>query len=120
MMRSTILGGLLLLLCPFTAQAACNANFSFTFGQATSGFMTTGSGEACAASAVRTAGTTVIKSVKVVSPPKNGSASAGSNGVTYRSKPGYKGSDAFTFTIFGDGKAGTNVTATIQMSVTVQ
>ena len=110
---------LLMLLWPANAQA-CIARYNFTFGQATSGTMGASSGVPCAAHTERTGGKTVIKSFRVVSPPQNGTASAGAHGVTYRSKPGYKGSDAFTFSIFGDGNAGTNVTATVQMSVTVQ
>jgi Bacterial Ig domain len=99
---------------------ACTARFSFAFGQVTSGSMTTASGTPCAARPDRTGPNTVIKSVKVTSAPQNGSASAGSGAATYRSKPGFKGSDSFTFTIFGDGTAGRNITATIQMAVTVQ
>jgi hypothetical protein len=105
--------------CCASAQA-CNARFSFTFGQVTSGTMAAASGVPCAASVGQTGTNTVIKSVKVTSAPQNGSASAGSAGATYRSKPGFKGSDSFTFTIFGDGNAGRNTTATIQMAVTVQ
>ena len=119
-MLRVIFCGLGFLLWPLAAQAACSANFSFTFGQATGGTMTASTGQPCAANVSRTGGKTVIKSVKVAAAPRNGTASAGTNGVTYRSKPGFKGSDAFTFTIFGDGNAGNNLTATIQMSVTVQ
>ena len=120
-MYRTIFVGLAVLMCSASAQAAsCSARFSFIFSQATSGTMAAASGAPCAATAERTGGKTVIKSVKVTVPPKNGTASPGSNGVTYRSKPGYKGSDSFTFTIFGDGNAGPNTTATIQMQVSVQ
>jgi hypothetical protein len=109
----------LLVGCCSSAQA-CSARFSFTFAQATSGTMVAESGAPCAANTERTGKNTVIKSIKVTAPPKNGSATAGSIGVTYRSKPGFKGSDSFTFTVFGDGTAGRNTTATIQMNVTVQ
>jgi len=34
--------------------------------------------------------------------------------------PVFKGNDAFIFTVFGDGNAGTNVTATIQITATIQ
>ena len=118
-MSRLILAFSFFLICCTGAQA-CSARFSFTFSQATVGTMAAVSGVPCAATADRTGGKTVIKSVKVTSPPKNGSASAGAAGVTYRSKPGFKGSDSFTFTIFGDGNAGQNTTATIQMNVTVQ
>jgi hypothetical protein len=104
-----------------TAQADnCTARFQFIFGQVRSGTMTASSGVPCDANTTRTGAKTVIKSVRVTSPPKNGSASAHSTGVVYRSKPGFKGSDAFTFTVFGDGDAGSNLTATVQMSVNVQ
>jgi len=119
-MYRSIFTGLVVLMWSTGAQAAgCSARFSFTFSQVTSGVMAATSGAPCAAAAERTGAKTVIKSVKVTAPPKNGTASAGSHGVTYRSKPGYKGSDSFTFTIFGDGNAGTNTTATIQMQVSV-
>lgn len=118
-MSRLILAFSFFLICCASAQA-CNARFSFTFSQVSTGTMAAVSGVPCAATAERTGGTTVIKSVKVTVPPKNGSASSGAHGVTYRSKAGFKGSDSFTFTIFGDGKAGQNTTATIQMSVTVQ
>jgi hypothetical protein len=120
MMRGLLVGSLLMLLWPGTAHAACHARFSFTFGGTSSGTMSTSSGAQCSANAGRTGANTVIKSVKIVSPPQNGTASAGAHGVTYRSRPGYKGGDSFTFSFFGDGNAGKNLTATVQMSVTVQ
>src|ERR1700688_4307348 len=86
---------------------ACTFRFSFVFGQVTNGTLGAASGESCAVTADRTGSKTVIKSVRIVSPPRNGSASAGAIGVTYRSKPGFKGNDSFTFAIFGDGSAGT-------------
>jgi hypothetical protein len=118
MLRTMAVG--LLLLWPVSAEAACRGRFSFNLGQASVGTITTPSGASCTVRVDRTAGTTVMKSIRMASPPKNGTASAGSIGVTYRSRPGYKGSDSFAFTNFGDGKAGTNLTATIQMNVTVQ
>jgi hypothetical protein len=117
-MRRVVAGGLLLL-WPVSAEAACHGRFSFNLGQASVGTIATPSGASCTVRVDLTAGTTVMKSIRMASPPKNGTASAGSIGVTYRSRPGYNG-DSFTFTIFGDGKAGTNLTATIQMNVTVQ
>jgi hypothetical protein len=105
----------------FCASAqACTFRFSFVFGRVTNGTLLAASGESCAVTTTRTGSKTVIKSVKITSPPKNGSASAGPIGVTYRSKPGFKGNDSFTFAVFGDGDAGTNVTATVQMSATIQ
>ena len=119
MSRWIWLGGLMLMFGNTQAEA-CVARFSFTFGSATSGSMGANSGQPCAAQAERTGSKTVIRKVTVIAPPRNGTASAGGHGVTYRSKPGYKGDDAFTFTIFGDGNAGTNTTATVQMAVTVK
>jgi len=115
-----LLGFLLFSLLSCASAQACTFRFSFVFGQVTNGTLTAASGESCAVTEDRTGGKTVIKSVKVTSPPKNGSASPGPIGVTYRSKPGFKGNDSFIFTIFGDGNAGTNVTATIQITATIQ
>jgi hypothetical protein len=117
--RWLLLGGLMLLLGNGHAEASCVARFSFTFGQTSSGIMGADSGRPCAAHATANGGT-VIRKVTVVAAPKNGTASAGGTGVTYRSKPAFAGDDSFTFTIFGDGKAGANTTATVQMSVNVK
>jgi hypothetical protein len=103
------------------AQAAsCVTSAYFMFNMVNSGIMGAKSGIPCYHIINAWAGTTVIKSVRIVSPPKNGSASALSNGYTYQSKPGFKGNDAFTYEVFGDGKVGRNVTATIQLSVYVE
>ena len=119
MSRWIWLGGLLLLLGNTQAEA-CVARFGFTFTQTSSGSMGANSGQPCSAQAERTGSKTVIRKVTIIAAPRNGTASAGRHGVTYRSKPGYKGDDAFAFTIFGDGNAGTNTTATVQMAVTVK
>ena len=119
-MYRSIFVGLIVLMWSAGAQAAtCNARFNFTLGQVTNGTMAAANGMPCAATISRTTGSLVIKSVRVTAPPKNGTASAGSSGVTYRSKPGYKGSDSFTFTVFGDGSSGRDRTATVQMQVSV-
>jgi hypothetical protein len=119
MYRSMFVGLVVLMWSTGAQAASCNARFSFIFSQVSNGAMGAASGVPCAATIGRTGTKTVIKSIKVTVPPKNGTASAGSHGVTYRSKPGYKGSDSFTFTVFGDGDAGPNTTATVQMQVTV-
>jgi hypothetical protein len=98
----------------------CVTRYHFMFGQVVPGTMAAASGVSCGGAFTWTAGKTVVKSVRIVSPPKNGSASTDSAGVTYQSKPGFKGSDAFTFAVFGDGRVGSNMTATVEMAVTVQ
>jgi Bacterial Ig domain len=120
-MYKCISAAVLLMMLSAGARAdTCIAKYHFMFDQVVPGTMAAASGIPCVSNFSWTAATTVVKSVRVASPPKNGSASAGSAGVTYRSNPGFKGSDAFTFTVFGDGKVGHNKTATVQMMVSVQ
>ena len=67
-----------------------------------------------------TGGASIISSVQVSAPPRNGSATVGDGyAVWYRSQPGFTGADAFEFTMSGtsDGRPGTS---TVRVQVTVQ
>jgi hypothetical protein len=120
-MYRCISAGVFFLMLSAGARAEnCDIHANFLFNQVNSGTMAAKSGTPCLHAIEATAGTTVIKSVRIVSPPKNGSASALSNGFTYQSKPGFKGIDTFTYEVFGDGKVGRNVTASVQLSVYVE
>jgi hypothetical protein len=54
----------------------CDIHANFLFNQVNSGAMAARSGTPCLHAIEATAGTTVIKSVRIISPPKSGSASA--------------------------------------------
>jgi Big-like domain-containing protein len=113
------MGLVLALGVPASAQAACyTSRFSFFPGMNTSAMMQAPSGKSCGA-IVHAAGQSRFDSVRVTVPPANGTAvSRQGVGVTYRSKPGFKGQDSFTFTVTGRMRRGEG-TATIRMNVTV-
>jgi len=103
-----------------SAAAECSvAPWRFMFGQGTSANMTVSSGAPCSLTIAWTGGATSIQGVRISASPGNGSASAGSTRVTYRSKPGYRGPDSFAFAISGRNNAGPGI-ATVQVSVNVR
>ena len=70
--------------------------------------MSVTSGEPCSIS-TNTGGTSIISSIQVSAPPRNGTARTGEgDAVWYQSRPGFIGSDAFEFTVAGttDGRPG--------------
>jgi hypothetical protein len=102
------------------ARAECAfVRFRFMFGSDAATSMQVGSGQPCAIG-VRAGARSVFESVRVSSQASSGTVSAsGASGVVYRSKPGFRGSDAFAFTVTGHGPASSGP-STIRVSVTVQ
>ena len=70
------------------------------FGSDTSTVMQVGSGKRCSVT-LHAGGRSVFSGVAISAQARNGTVRAGSSGVTYQSKPGYKGADAFAFTVTG-------------------
>jgi len=103
-----------------TAAAECQVDrFSFGPGQTTETGMSVGSGQSCGV-IVYAGARSRFDSVAIVARPRNGSLVPRSGvGVTYRSKPGYRGPDSFSFTITGQMTRGAG-TATIRVSVNVR
>ena len=89
-----------------------------SFGSDTSTVMHVASGKPCAIP-LRTGARSTFSGVTIGAPARNGSASASSSGVTYQSKPGFKGADSFAFTVSGTNASGPGK-ATVQVAVTVQ
>ena len=100
------------------ASACSTVRFRFTFGSETSTVMHVASGKPCAIP-LRTGARSTFSGVTISAPARNGSASASSSGVTYQSKPGFKGADSFAFTVSGTNASGPGK-ATVQVAVTVQ
>jgi hypothetical protein len=88
------------------------------FGSNTSTAMSAGSGQPCQVYA-NVGGTNIVNSVAVIAAPREGSASVSDNVVTYRSRPGFTGSDSFTFQVSGSGPGGSG-SSSVQVSVSVQ
>ena len=102
-----------------SAQAACHVpRWQFKWGVEMSAYMIM-DGTLCRTSVSQVWNTSEIHSVTIASPPRNGSASAASRGVTYRPRAGFKGEDSFVFAIVGR-KAGSPQRATMRVHVTVQ
>jgi hypothetical protein len=106
------------------AHALCKIppwNFRIA-GPEAAGTMTAGSNEPCNVEIKWTAGNTVIRSVSIASAPVHGTAQAiPKSGLTYRSRPGYRGPDSFTFLVSGHGAScDCEGTARVRFSVTVE
>jgi hypothetical protein len=101
------------------ASARCSVPRIPTFDNQTSqGRMTVDSGKPCRIRFSSSSGP--MDRVEIVQRPTNGTVQTdGLMGVTYRSRAGFTGSDAFTYARKGMSKAGTPSTRTVQVSVTV-
>lgn len=104
-------------------RAACHTDkFTFFYGSDTSTTMHVSSGGRCTINIVL-GPTGSIKSIAITERAKHGSASY--NGgiaypeITYQSLRGYKGADAFAFTVDGQGVYRSGL-STIRVSVDVQ
>jgi hypothetical protein len=110
----------LTMLAAQNAHADCRIeNFRFFPGQETLATLHAPSGKSCAIRLSANA-RNKFEDVAVTTPPRNGTTvSRGGLGVTYRSRPGFKGADAFTVAIkmtLHDGGSGT---ATLRVTVNV-
>ena len=80
--------------------------------------MTVNSGARCSIKLKHSSGPTY--GAHIVQRASNGTATVdGSNRIVYRSRPGYVGSDAFTYARTGESRVGDAVTRTVRISVTV-
>lgn len=94
------------------AQAECRAKWSSPYGSDGVGIMTAVSGKTCGTSIRH--GSTWMDALSVVGQAKNGKAWAeGLSTVFYRSKPGFHGTDSFTFQSDYGVKGKSNVTITV-------
>lgn len=103
-----------------TVEASgCNfVNFRFFFGTDSQTDMLARSGEPCSMPLI-TGGRASYSGIVISRPARGGTARAGSSGVTYQSKPGYKGADSFAFTVSGATPFGSGQT-TVEVRVAVQ
>ena len=101
------------------AFAECSVPFSPFFpGVESSQVMTVTRGRNCGI-IFHAAGQSRFDSVGIAERPKHGTLSPRMGvGVTYRSAPGYHGSDSFVFTVTGQMRTGSG-TARVRVSVTV-
>jgi hypothetical protein len=112
-----------LLLSATPCRAACHTDhFNFFYGSDASATMHVSSGGRCTINLVL-GHTGSIKSIAVTEQAKHGSASY--NGgiaypeIAYHSSPGYKGDDAFAFSVDGEGIHRSGL-STIRVSVDVK
>jgi hypothetical protein len=120
-MRRLVLTTIFLTIMGVIEASACNiVPFNFNLGTDTSTVMQVGSGKRCGV-ILRAGARSAFSGVAISAPARNGTVRASSSGATYQSKPGYKGADAFAFTVTGNG-AFTNGSGktTVQVSVTAQ
>jgi hypothetical protein len=118
-MRTLGLACLMLVAWGVEADARCSVPFIRTFdNQAVDGRMTVSSGAACPIKLKYSAGPTY--SAHIVQRPSQGTATVdGSNRIVYRSRPGFVGSDSFTYARSGEGRGGNAVRRTVRVAVTV-
>jgi len=99
--------------------AACNfVTFRFFFGTDSNTDMTARSGQPCSMPLI-TGGRASYSGIRISRPARAGTARADSSGVTYQSRPAYKGPDSFTFTVSGTTPHRTGST-TVLVRVVVQ
>src|SRR5947199_9931836 len=100
-MRRATLATVLLLALGATEASACNyVNFRFFFGTDSETDMTVRSGQPCSMPLI-TGGRASYSGIVISRPARGGTARADASGVTYQSKPGFKGADSFPFTLSG-------------------
>ena len=119
-MRSLLIAGIAfssVLASP--ARAECSVPYSRFFpGSETSQVMTVTSGRTCGIN-LSAAGQSRFDAVGIAERPKHGTVTPrAGGGVTYRSAPGYRGTDSFVFTVTGTMSTGTG-TARVRVQVTV-
>lgn len=118
-MRRLALAVLLLTGAGITQASACNfVNFRFFFGTDSETDMTARSGERCSMPLI-TGGRASYSGIRISRPARGGAARADSSGVTYQSRPGFKGPDSFAFTVSGTTPFRTGST-TVEVRVLVQ
>jgi len=118
-MRRLVLAAVFLAGAGIVEASACNfVNFRFFFGTDSDTDMQVRSGEPCSIPLV-TGGRASYSGIVISRPARGGTARADSSGVTYRSKPGFKGADSFAFTVSGTTPFRTGST-TVVVRVVVQ
>jgi len=110
---------LLLIACCAEAAARCSVPRIATFNNQTGdGHMTVSSGAPCSIKLKHSRGPTY--GAHIVQRASNGTVAVdGSNRIVYRSRPGYVGSDSFTYARTGESRVGDAVTRTVRIRVTV-
>ena len=118
-MRSFVLLAILLTSFGTADASACSfVNFRFFFGSDSSTDMAARSGQPCSMPLI-TGGRASYSGIVISRPARSGTARADSSGVTYQSKPGYRGADSFAFTVSGTNPHVRGRT-TVEVRVTVQ
>jgi hypothetical protein len=119
-MRRLILATTFLIGLAATEASACAFTpFHFsTYGFSASSDMLANSGKPCTIN-LSTGGRHSFSAIVISAQARNGVARASASGVTYQSKPGYKGADSFAFRMTGSDASGSG-TSSIQVGVTVQ
>jgi hypothetical protein len=119
MARALAVGFLLLLILGIDSALACSVPYIRTFNdQTVDGQMTARSGRPCSIRMRHSAGPT--SGATIVQRPSSGTVTIGSGQrITYRSRPGFVGSDSFTYARHGLDRYNNRVTRTIRVAVRV-
>jgi hypothetical protein len=118
-MKRLALAVLLLTSAGIAEASACNfVNFRFFFGTDSDTDMTARSGQPCSMPLV-TGGRASYSGIRISRQARGGTARADSSGVTYQSRPGFRGPDSFAFTVSGTNPHVTGST-TVVVRVQVQ
>ena len=119
MRRSVLATTFLTVVGVIEASACAFTPFHFSYyGSSASSDMLANSGKPCTVN-LSTGGRHSFSAIVISAQARNGTARASASGVTYQSKPGYKGADSFAFRMTGSDASGSG-TSSIQVGVTVQ
>jgi len=119
MTRAVVLSCLFLLALGVETSARCSVPRISTFNnQTVDGRMTVNSGARCAIKLKHSRGPTY--GAHIVQRASNGTVTVdGTNRIVYWSRPGYVGSDSFTYARTGESTGGDAVTRTVRVHVNV-
>lgn len=118
MIKSSMLGGALLLTMSSAGQACQVPAIGTLENQTTTGHMYASPGKPCWIFFGSSTGP--MNSVRVVQQPANGEAKVREQAVGYRSRPGFTGSDSFTYARHGLNTQGRPVVRTVNVIVSVK
>jgi hypothetical protein len=119
MAKILAIGSFLLLIFGVDSAGACSVPLIRAFNnQTVDGQMTARSGRPCSIRMRHSAGPT--SGATIVQRPSSGTVTIGSaDRITYRSRPGFVGSDSFTYARHGLDRHNNRVTRTIRVAVRV-
>ncbi len=119
-MKAFVLGGAFLFCVATGAEAQyCHVpGFNAVDNGMAVGYMTVKSGRLCGVATLGGDGV-MVRSMRIVSPPRAGRIGLTPIAVRYMPRPGYVGPDSFAFQMYGRNRFGQPTVRTVQMQVNV-